>query len=96
MTGIGSVGFVGLGVMGYPMAGHLSRAGYEVRVYNRTGAKSERWVSEHGGTRAGTPREAAEDAEDVRDKEGPPEAALVLSPAFVQRRSAAGLALNSV
>jgi 3-hydroxyisobutyrate dehydrogenase-like beta-hydroxyacid dehydrogenase len=65
VTGIGNVGFVGLGVMGYPMAGHLARAGYNVRVFNRTGAKSERWVTEHGGSRAETPREAASGAEVV-------------------------------
>ncbi|HEY5680519.1 MAG TPA: NAD(P)-dependent oxidoreductase [Pseudomonadales bacterium] len=62
---MGNVGFVGLGVMGYPMAGHLARAGYNVRVYNRTGAKSERWVTEHGGSRVETPREAASGADVV-------------------------------
>jgi 3-hydroxyisobutyrate dehydrogenase len=65
VSGIGNVGFVGLGVMGYPMAGHLARAGYNVRVYNRTGAKSERWVTEHGGSRVETPREAASGADVV-------------------------------
>jgi len=53
------VGFVGLGVMGYPMAGHLQSAGYDVTVYNRTAAKAEAWVTEYGGTRAATPRAAA-------------------------------------
>ncbi len=53
------VAFLGLGVMGYPMAGHLKKAGYEVVVYNRTAARAERWVGEHGGTSAPTPREAA-------------------------------------
>jgi 3-hydroxyisobutyrate dehydrogenase-like beta-hydroxyacid dehydrogenase len=62
MTAISHVGFVGLGVMGYPMAGHLARAGYSMRVFNRTGAKAEKWVAEHGGSRAETPREAAEGA----------------------------------
>jgi 3-hydroxyisobutyrate dehydrogenase-like beta-hydroxyacid dehydrogenase len=47
------------------MAGHLARAGYNVRVYNRTGAKSERWVTEHGGSRVETPREAASGADVV-------------------------------
>jgi 3-hydroxyisobutyrate dehydrogenase-like beta-hydroxyacid dehydrogenase len=51
--------FVGLGVMGYPMAGHLARAGHRVTVYNRTAAKAEAWVREYGGRSAATPREAA-------------------------------------
>ncbi|HEY8566425.1 MAG TPA: NAD(P)-dependent oxidoreductase [Beijerinckiaceae bacterium] len=53
------VAFLGLGVMGYPMARHLAAKGHEVTVYNRTHAKAERWVSEHGGRAAPTPREAA-------------------------------------
>ena len=59
------VAFLGLGVMGYPMAGHLQAKGHEVTVYNRTPAKAEAWVKEHGGSMAATPREAAEDAEFV-------------------------------
>ncbi|WP_050928451.1 NAD(P)-dependent oxidoreductase [Aestuariivita boseongensis] len=59
------VAFLGLGVMGYPMAGHLQAAGHEVTVYNRTGAKAEAWVAQHGGAMATTPREAAEGAEFV-------------------------------
>ena len=59
------VAFVGLGVMGFPMAGHIAAAGHEVTVYNRTPAKSENWVGQHGGRAAGTPREAAEGAEIV-------------------------------
>ncbi|NRB35288.1 MAG: NAD(P)-dependent oxidoreductase [Rhodobacteraceae bacterium] len=59
------VAFLGLGVMGYPMAGHLKAAGHEVTVYNRTAAKAEAWVAEHGGQMAKTPREAAESAEFV-------------------------------
>src|SRR5215469_18644210 len=55
------VAFVGLGVMGYPMAGHLkAKGGHEVTVYNRTAAKAEKWVSQHGGKSAPTPRQAAE------------------------------------
>ncbi|MDA7426575.1 NAD(P)-dependent oxidoreductase [Thalassococcus lentus] len=54
------VAFLGLGVMGYPMAGHLAKAGHEVTVYNRTFAKAEAWAKEHGGTAAATPREAAQ------------------------------------
>ena len=57
--------FIGLGVMGYPMAGHLAAAGHRVTVYNRTGSKADAWVERHGGTRAATPREAAEGAEIV-------------------------------
>ncbi|WP_319823769.1 NAD(P)-dependent oxidoreductase [Thalassovita sp.] len=53
------VAFLGLGVMGYPMAGHLVKAGHEVVVYNRTAAKAEKWVAQHGGSMALTPREAA-------------------------------------
>ncbi len=53
------VAFLGLGVMGFPMAGHLANNGYDVAVYNRTITKSEAWVSKYGGSFALTPREAA-------------------------------------
>jgi 3-hydroxyisobutyrate dehydrogenase len=54
------VAFLGLGVMGFPMAGHLkNKGGHEVTVYNRTAAKAEKWVSQHGGRRAATPKAAA-------------------------------------
>lgn len=59
------VSFLGLGVMGYPMAGHLRAAGHEVTVYNRTTAKAEKWAQEHGGAVALTPAEAANGAEVV-------------------------------
>ena len=59
------VAFLGLGVMGYPMAGHLAAAGHEVCVYNRTGAKAKSWVDAHEGTHAPTPRDAAKDADFV-------------------------------
>ncbi|WP_421865861.1 NAD(P)-dependent oxidoreductase [Parvibaculum sp.] len=59
------VAFIGLGVMGYPMAGHLKKAGHEVIVYNRTGAKAEAWVKAHGGASAATPKAAAAGAEIV-------------------------------
>ena len=59
------VAFLGLGVMGYPMAGHLARAGHQVTVYNRSAAKAQAWVTEHGGKSASTPREAAAGAEFV-------------------------------
>ncbi len=59
------VAFVGLGVMGYPMAGHLSKAGYETTVYNRTSSKAEKWCHDYKGSWAKTPREAAEDADFV-------------------------------
>lgn len=62
---ISRVAFIGLGIMGYPMAGHLARAGLEVTVYNRTGAKAEAWVKEYGGRHAATPALAAEDADAV-------------------------------
>jgi 3-hydroxyisobutyrate dehydrogenase len=55
-----SVAFLGLGVMGYPMAAHLkNKGGHDVTVYNRTAAKAKKWVAEHGGSHAPTPREAA-------------------------------------
>ncbi len=57
------VAFLGLGVMGYPMAGHLAAAGHEVTVFNRTAAKAESWVAQHGGASAATPAEAAREAE---------------------------------
>ncbi len=59
------VAFLGMGVMGYPMAGHLSRAGHAVTVYNRTPAKAEQWASEFGASCAPTPAEAAAEAEIV-------------------------------
>ena len=52
--------FIGLGVMGYPMAGHIAKGGHEVTVYNRTNEKSARWVAEYGGKSAPTPAEAAQ------------------------------------
>ncbi|MGZ5277895.1 MAG: NAD(P)-dependent oxidoreductase [Caldimonas sp.] len=58
-----SVAFLGLGVMGYPMAGHLARAGHKVTVYNRTSAKAAEWVQAHGGASAATPAAAASGAE---------------------------------
>lgn len=57
--------FIGLGVMGYPMAGHLQRAGYSVVVYNRTAEKAAAWVDEFGGTSRPTPESAAEGADIV-------------------------------
>ena len=59
------VAFVGLGVMGFPMARHLAQKGHEVTVYNRTAEKSAAWVAANGGTSAATPREAARQAEIV-------------------------------
>ena len=63
MSEIKNVAFVGLGVMGYPMAGHLAKAGHNVTVYNRTSSKAESWVSEHGGVAVETPKQAAENAD---------------------------------
>ena len=59
------IAFLGLGVMGYPMAGHLAAKGHRVTVYNRSAAKAASWVALHGGGAAATPREAAADAEFV-------------------------------
>jgi len=59
------VAFLGLGVMGFPMAGHLAAAGHAVTVYNRTAAKAEAWVAKHGGAATPTPRAAAAGAEIV-------------------------------
>jgi len=59
------VAFLGLGVMGGPMAGHLAAAGHQVTVYNRTAAKAQAWVDKHGGKATATPRAAAEGAEIV-------------------------------
>jgi len=65
MQDVNTVAFVGLGVMGYPMAGHLSKAGYTVRVYNRTGERAAQWCGTYAGERCATPREAAAEADAV-------------------------------
>ncbi len=57
--------FLGLGIMGFPMAGHLKKGGHEVTVYNRTAAKAQKWAATHGGRTAATPAEAARGAEIV-------------------------------
>ncbi len=59
------VAFIGLGVMGFPMAGHLAAKGHDVTVYNRTAAKAQSWVAKHGGRHAPTPAGAAKGAEMV-------------------------------
>jgi 3-hydroxyisobutyrate dehydrogenase len=59
------IAFIGLGLMGYPMAGHLASAGHRVCVYNRTPSRAESWVAEHGGALAATPAQAAEGADFV-------------------------------
>ena len=59
------VGFCGLGVMGYPMAGHLSSAGHSVSVYNRTSARADAWVAEYSGTALPTPRDVAANSDIV-------------------------------
>ena len=58
-----NVAFIGLGVMGYPMAGYISKAGHNVTVFNRTKSKAEKWISEYKGKMAETPAEAAKNAE---------------------------------
>ena len=65
MTDSQDVAFVGLGIMGYPMAGHLARAGHRVCVYNRTVARADAWLQDNEGRAAPTPRQAAEGAEIV-------------------------------
>jgi len=59
------VAFIGLGVMGYPMAGYISKAGHNVTVYNRTTAKADKWLNEYKGSKAGTPAKAADGADFV-------------------------------
>ena len=59
------VSFIGLGVMGYPMAGFISKAGHNVTVYNRTKSKAEKWIKEYKGKIAATPEEAAKDSDFV-------------------------------
>jgi threonine dehydrogenase-like Zn-dependent dehydrogenase len=66
MTTPAKVAFLGLGVMGYPMAGHLrNKGGHDVTVYNRTTAKTEKWAKQFGGSFASTPAEAVRDADFV-------------------------------
>ena len=59
------IAFLGMGVMGYPMAGHIAAAGHDVTVYNRTTAKAEAWAAQHGGRHAATPAAAANGADFV-------------------------------
>jgi len=59
------VSFIGLGVMGYPMAGYISKAGHNVTVYNRTKSKAQNWIKEYKGKMAGSPEEAAKDSDFV-------------------------------
>jgi 3-hydroxyisobutyrate dehydrogenase len=59
------LGFIGLGVMGYPMAGHLARAGHDITVFNRTSSRADRWAEEYGGRAAASPAAAAEGADVV-------------------------------
>ena len=58
-----NIAFIGLGVMGYPMAGYISKAGHNVTVYNRTGTKADKWVAEFKGSKAETPAKAADGAD---------------------------------
>ena len=58
-----NVAFIGLGVMGYPMAGYISKAGHNVTVFNRTSSKADKWIGEYKGNKADTPAKAAENAE---------------------------------
>ncbi len=58
-----NVSFIGLGVMGYPMAGHISKEGHNVTVFNRTKSKAEKWIKEHKGKLAETPKDAVKDSD---------------------------------
>ena len=58
-----NVAFIGLGVMGYPMAGYISKGGHNVTVYNRTGSKADKWLKDFKGKKADTPKDAAKDAD---------------------------------
>ena len=60
-----NVAFIGLGVMGYPMAGYISKGGHNVTVYNRTGSKADKWIAEYKGSKSDTPAKAAEGADFV-------------------------------
>ena len=57
------VAFIGLGVMGYPMAGYISKAGHNVTIFNRTKSKADKWIKEYKGNLAETPMEAAKDCD---------------------------------
>ena len=59
------ISFIGLGVMGYPMAGYISKAGHDVTVYNRTKSKAEKWIKEFKGKVADTPKDASKDCDFV-------------------------------
>ena len=63
-----NVAFIGLGVMGYPMAGYISKGGHNVTVFNRTKSKAEKWIKDYKGKMAETPAEAAKDAEFIFEK----------------------------
>ena len=86
-----SVAFVGLGVMGYPMAGHLAKAGLDVCVYNRTTAKADRWVAQYGARSATTPAAAASGADIVFQCVGNDEDDVVARWRTLQDKRPAGL-----
>ena len=90
-----NVAFIGLGVMGYPMAGYISKGGHNVTVFNRTKSKAEKWIKEYKGKMADTPAEAAKDAESaVGNKGGDIEyskAASMLAEATAQLRTVRAL-----
>ncbi|WP_172331355.1 NAD(P)-dependent oxidoreductase [Mangrovicoccus sp. HB161399] len=88
------VAFLGLGVMGYPMAGHLAKAGHEVAVYNRTTAKAEAWTAQNGGRHGVTPREAAEGCDFVMTCVGNDDD--LRSVAFGEDGALAGMAAGAV
>jgi 3-hydroxyisobutyrate dehydrogenase-like beta-hydroxyacid dehydrogenase len=93
-AGRSSLAFLGLGVMGYPMAGHLAQAGHAVTVYNRDAAKSQAWVDAFGGRQAATPREAVQGADIVFSCLG--DDASVRAVALGEHGAFAGMAAGAV
>ena len=92
------VSFIGLGVMGFPMAGYISKAGHNVTVYNRTKSKAEKWIKQYKGKIAETPEEAAKDSDFVFTCVGNEieEAVKNLGDSLPTKRSGKPLSLDSV
>ena len=88
------VSFLGLGVMGYPMAGHLARAGHEVTVYNRSAEKSAGWIAEYQGKSVISPAEAAAGAEVICACVGNDDDSLEVGSAAIKAASAGSLYID--